>query len=463
MVTGEKLQEFAREHGTPLYVVDHDELRRNYARFKQQLPRVQAYYAVKANSDPAIVETFCQAGASLDVASMAEFRLAYENIKHLPPKERQDFIWDKIIYANPIKDIATLVELDPYKPLVTYDNYAEIEKLKKYAPHAGLILRIRVPNTGAVVELSSKFGAGSGEAVDLIESAFAAGLTVEGLSFHVGSQCTNFANYVQALNLSASIFAEAHQRGFPQVKILDIGGGFPAAYDEHVKPFEQLAELLNSEFDRLFPPDMEILAEPGRFLVASAATSVSSVTGKAVRDGKQCYYINDGVYHTYSGVLFDHTHYPIQAFKEGPTKVCRRVRSDVRRARHDLAGRTTPRPGTGRPGVQPQHGGLHARVVDALQRISAGQGGSSESPRGAGARPARGQGPRGGRVVRPRPAPAAGPAQRLQPGSRHDPHLDKKRHALADWAPRRAGFFAPGPLAGARSPPRADGYLWNTL
>ncbi len=134
-------------------------MRRNYAAFKKYLPRVQAYYAVKANSDPAIVETFYRAGASLDVASMAEFHLAYENIKSLPPKERQDFIWDKIIYANPIKDIATLVELDPYKPLVTYDNHAEIGKLKKHAPHAGLILRIRVPNTGAVVELSSKFGA----------------------------------------------------------------------------------------------------------------------------------------------------------------------------------------------------------------------------------------------------------------------------------------------------------------
>ncbi len=127
---------------------------------------------------------------------------------------------------------------------------------------------------------------------------------------------------MQALNLAASIFSEAHQRGFPQVKILDIGGGFPAPYDEHVKPFEQLAELLNSEFERLFPPDMEILAEPGRCLVASAATSVATVIGKAVRDGKQCYYINDGIYHTYSGVLFDHIHYPIQAFKEGPTKVC---------------------------------------------------------------------------------------------------------------------------------------------
>ena len=322
MITADQLQNLAKEHGTPLFVVDHDELRRNYATFKRHLPRVQAYYAVKANSDPAIVETFYRAGASFDVASMAEFRLVNENIQSLNAKERQDFIWDKIIYANPIKDIKTLLELDPFKPLVTYDNAAEIEKVKKYAPQAGMVLRVRVPNTGSVVELSSKFGASSGEAVDLIEASFKAGLTVEGLSFHVGSQCTNFTNYVQALNLAAGIFKEAHARGFPQVKILDIGGGFPTAYDEHVKPFEQLADMLNAEFDRLFPKDMEILAEPGRFLVASAATSVSGVIGKAVRDGKQCYYINDGVYHSYSGVIFDHTHYPIRAFKDGPTKVC---------------------------------------------------------------------------------------------------------------------------------------------
>ena len=114
--------------------------------------------------------------------------LVHENIKDLPAKERQDFIWDKIIYANPIKDNADPDGAGPYKPLVTYDNHEEIGKVKQYAPHAGLMLRIRVPNTGAVVELSSKFGAGSGEAVDLIEAAFQAGLVVEGLSFHVGSQ-----------------------------------------------------------------------------------------------------------------------------------------------------------------------------------------------------------------------------------------------------------------------------------
>jgi ornithine decarboxylase len=322
VISKTELKKLAEQHGTPLFVVDHDELRKNYATFKKHLPRVQAYYAVKANSDPEIVKTFYEAGASFDVASMAEFRLVHENIKHLPAKQRQDFIWDKIIYANPIKDIATLIELDQYKPLVTYDNHAEILKLKKHAPNAGLVLRIRVPNTGAVVELSSKFGASGGEAVDLIKAAFDAGLTVEGLSFHVGSQSTNFSNYVAALELSAAIFEEAHARGYPQVKILDIGGGFPAPYDKHVRPFRDLAKTINTELKRLFPKEVEILAEPGRFLVATAATSVAGIIGKAVRDGKQCYYVNDGVYHTFSGVIFDHIQYHFKSFKRGPTQVC---------------------------------------------------------------------------------------------------------------------------------------------
>jgi len=109
-------------------VVDHDELRRNYATFKKYCRGIQAYYAVKANPDPAIVKTLFDAGASFDVASMPEFRIVHEYIKDMPDKPRQDWIWDKIIYANPIKANETLQELNPYKPLVTYDNYEEIRK-----------------------------------------------------------------------------------------------------------------------------------------------------------------------------------------------------------------------------------------------------------------------------------------------------------------------------------------------
>jgi len=316
----EQIKKIAEEHGTPVLVIDHNAIRENYKEFKESLPRVQAYYAVKANSDPEIIKTLYKIGASFDVASFPEFMLVYENIKHLPQKEQQDFIWDKIIYANTIKQIETLQKIDPYKPLVTYDNIEELRKIKKYAPHAGLVLRLRVPNTGSMVELSSKFGAHPGEAVDLIDEAFKIGLVVEGISFHVGSQCTNFENYMQALQLSASIFKEAESRGH-KIKILDIGGGFPVRYHSKVKSFKTLARKLNAEIKRLFPDDIEILAEPGRFMVANSATLVAKVIGKAVRDGKTCYYIDDGVYHTFSGIVFDHCQYPIKAFKEGENKV----------------------------------------------------------------------------------------------------------------------------------------------
>ena len=322
MIPLKRLQSLARAHGTPLFVVDHDALRKAYREFRRHLPRIQAYYAVKANPDPQIVRTLFQEGASFDVASMPEFMIVYENIRQLPPKKRQDWIWDKIIYANPTKPTDTLEQLNKYKPLVTFDNREEIHKIKRHAPNAGLALRLKVPNTGAMVELSSKFGAPPGEAVDLILEADRHGLTVEGISFHVGSQTTNFKNYVQALNLTANIFQETRARGYTKMNLLDIGGGFPAPYDSSVRPFRELAKVINTELDRLFPKNIQVLAEPGRFLAAVCGTSVAAVIGKAVRDGKTSYYINDGVYHTYSGIIFDHCKYPVKAFKRGPTSLC---------------------------------------------------------------------------------------------------------------------------------------------
>jgi len=322
MDTVKTLRKLGEKHGTPLFVVDHNVLRKNYATFKKYLPRVQAYYAVKANPDPAIVKTLFDAGSSFDVASMPEFNIVYDLIKRMPARQRQDWIWDKIIYANPIKVNDALRELDQYKALVTYDNHEEIRKIKKYAPNSGLALRLSVPNTGAMCELSSKCGAASGEAVDLILAADKAGLVVEGLSFHVGSQTTNFENFVQAINLAASIFEEAKGRGYTKMNLLDIGGGFPAPYDETVKPFSELARKINVELNRLFPKDIQILAEPGRFMVATAGTAVSQVIGKARRNGKLCYYIDDGVYNTFSGIIFDHCQYHLKAFKKGPKEIC---------------------------------------------------------------------------------------------------------------------------------------------
>jgi ornithine decarboxylase len=315
------LRKLAGRHGTPLFIIDHDAIRRNYRHFRKHLPRVQAYYAVKANSNQEIIRTLFDEGCSFDVASYSEFMQVYEYIKHFRKRAKDFYIWDKIIFSNTIKDRQALQKIKRYRPLVTYDNRDELNKIRQYCPTAGLVLRLKVPDIGSQVEMSSKFGLEPGEALHLIRQSFDAGLVVEGLSFHVGSQCTNFDNYTNALQIAAEIFNDARQAGY-QLKIVDIGGGFPVAYNESVPHLEKLGRIINSECVRLFPPDIELIAEPGRFMVANAATLVTEIIGRARRDGKLFYYINDGVYHTFSGVVYDHWIPNFHAFKKGPHEVC---------------------------------------------------------------------------------------------------------------------------------------------
>jgi ornithine decarboxylase len=317
----EELVKLAKEHGTPLFILDHAKIRENFQTFKKNLPNVQAYYAVKANSNQEIIKTLFNEGASFDVASYNEFMQIYNQIKSFKKAEKDFFIWDKIIFSNTIKDKQTLQKIKRYKPLVTYDNAQEVDKIKENCETAGLVLRLKVPDTGSQVEMSSKFGAEPGDAAGLIKKVFDSGLAVEGLSFHVGSQCTNFDNYAVALQITAEIFNEARKNGY-NLKIVDIGGGFPASYDAGVPRFERLAEVIESEIKRLFPADIEIIAEPGRFMVATTAVLVSEIIGKAVRNGKIFYHINDGVYHTFSGIVYDHWIPNFHPFKDGPTEVC---------------------------------------------------------------------------------------------------------------------------------------------
>ena len=136
---------------------------------------------------------------------------------------------------------------------MTYDNHEEVIKIARHAPQRG-------PRAAAA---SAQHGL-DGRAVEQVRGASRAKRWIsspsrtttssksKGLSFHVGSQCTNVQNYVQALHLASSVFAEARTRGF-ELKLLDIGGGFPAHYDDSVPAFKKLAAAINPELDRLFP------------------------------------------------------------------------------------------------------------------------------------------------------------------------------------------------------------------
>ena len=328
-------KKLAQKNGTPLLIIDHKKIRENYREFKKRLPKVQVYYAIKANPEPEIIKTLYNEGSSFDVASISELRLVLDTLTPLLQRDSislPDFIWKKIIYANPVKSSDSLPELDIYKPLLTYDSLEEMKKIKFNCPNAGLLLRIKISDNGSLVRFSNKFGIEPEKAAELIEETIKSGLIVEGISFHVGSQCNNFENYIKALESIARIFREVELRGYKigeegtrgdPIKQIDIGGGFPVRYNGDEKLFSELARMLNKRFDKLFlEENVDILAEPGRFLVANAGTLITKVILAKHSTKISCYHIDDGIYHTFSAVMYDHFKPKLQAIKDGEKTEC---------------------------------------------------------------------------------------------------------------------------------------------
>ncbi len=298
-----------RRHKTPFMIIRKGVLERQFQRFRKCLPEVTPYYAIKANSNPKIIKTFVKLGACFDVASAWEMREVL----------RCGASPSKIIFANTIKSQEDLAfaRLRRVKHM-TFDNEPELYKIAEHYPKAHVLLRIKVENQGSIVELSLKFGADPENAFPLLRKAKTLGLVPVGISFHVGSQCRNVENYLQALEISARIFDECEENGLP-LKMLDIGGGFPIQhFDSEIGVnFERMAAQIRKQFKTLFDRKVKIIAEPGRFLVGPSGILVTQVIGRTFRNNKNYYYLNDGIYADFSGMVFDHCKYEFKTLRRG--------------------------------------------------------------------------------------------------------------------------------------------------
>jgi len=284
-------------------------LQKQYRRFRKCLPEITPYYAIKANPHPGVIKTFIKLGSSFDVASAAE-------MKHVLALGAHP---SKIIFANTIKSVDDIIAARRRKvKLMTFDNEPELYKLAKYYPGAHVLVRIKVENEGSVVELSLKFGADKEHAFFLLRKAKTLGLVPMGVSFHVGSQAKNVENYLQALEISADIFREAKENGMA-LKIMDIGGGFPIQHfdNEIGVNFERMASQIRQQRRISFDRAVKFIAEPGRFLVGPAGILVTQVIGRTFRNNKNYYYLNDGIYGDFSGMVFDHCKYEFKTLRRG--------------------------------------------------------------------------------------------------------------------------------------------------
>ncbi len=121
---------------------------------------------------------------------------------------------------------------------------------------------------------------------------------------------------MKAIEVSSQLIKELKATGF-KTNLLDIGGGFPVEYTEPVKPIDEFCKPIAAALDKYIPQEIKVLSEPGRYISANAVYLVSTIIGKAKRDDKIWYYLDDGLYSTFSGMLFDHCRYPIITYKSG--------------------------------------------------------------------------------------------------------------------------------------------------
>ena len=304
------------------YVVDLGVIVSQVYQWRRFFPRVEPFYAVKCNPDPKIVKTLAILGCNFDCASRNEIRLVQEATVDLPRKP-------DIIYANPCKARAHIIEaVCKGVKMVTFDNVVEVQKCASVSKKIELVMRIRTDDRGSQCRFSSKFGAPPNKWRPLLAAAKQHGLQVVGVSFHVGSGCRDASKYELALNDAKRIFEMAETEYGMKMRLIDIGGGFPgethsiwnpaAELDDvdvdevegksatnesdgeeekdqdHFMYFTEIAENVAPIIDRLFPPEsgVRLIAEPGRYFVAAAASLCCSVVAARTNETEGSYPFN---------------------------------------------------------------------------------------------------------------------------------------------------------------------------
>jgi ornithine decarboxylase len=313
-----KIERFLAEKqpDTPCLVVDLDVVGEAYQLLRTYMPIAKVFYAVKANPAGEVVDLLRGLGASFDVASRGEVDLCLG----------LGVTADRMSFGNTIKkerDIAYAFEKGV--KLYAFDSEAELEKLARSAPGARVFCRILVDGEGAEWPLSRKFGCAPEMAVELLRRAKAEGLDPYGVSFHVGSQQTNLDQWDSAVGRAAHMFSLLAETDI-NLRMVNIGGGFPAHYRGDVPGVERYAQAVMAAITRHFGNDLpEIVIEPGRSIVGDAGVIQSEVvliSQKAFDDPKRWVYLDVGKFNGLAETMDESIKYRIRTPAEGgPTGV----------------------------------------------------------------------------------------------------------------------------------------------
>lgn len=303
----EIVRQAARQKYTrPFLILDTAIVRGKVRRFRAAMPRVRPHYAVKANPDRRVLKVLAQEGCGFEIASTAELDLLLA--LGVPAAE--------VFYSNPIKSRESIAYAAAKGvEWFVVDSIDELRRVFETRRDAKIYLRIATPNIGSDWPLSGKFGAGAGDARDIVSTAAKLGADLAGVTFHVGSQCRNPENWRVALEKARSLFDLMAKSGL-RPRLLNIGGGFPVRHVKPIPSIEVIGAVVNEGL-KAFGDDVQVIAEPGRYLVSDAGYFVCRVLGTATRAGKRWMHWDAGLF---GGVIesSEGLKYRIRTDRSGP-------------------------------------------------------------------------------------------------------------------------------------------------
>jgi ornithine decarboxylase len=274
------------EHPTPFLLLDLDAVQDAYHALTDALPEVAIRYAVKCNPDPRILARLRTAGGGFEIASAPEL----ETLTSLGVAA------EEVIFSAPVKPwthIRQAANAGVWR--FAFDSATELDKLATHAPGAAVYVRLAAPRLGSTVPSEGKFGIDPDHAVQLMQTARSLGLQPYGIAFHVGSQMTRPHAWEDAIRLSAAVL-RALQTHRITLRMLDIGGGFPARYAEPIPDLADYGACIRRAVQRHLPYPIQLVAEPGRALVAEAGVLVATVIGTAERGGHGWLHLDVGAF-----------------------------------------------------------------------------------------------------------------------------------------------------------------------
>ncbi len=271
---------------TPFLLMDREKVKEKASLIGQNIRNSKVFYAVKANPDIEVIKLADKLGMGFEIASEGELKLL-SSIGVEP---------ERIISSNPVKTFKFLKMAASYGVnYFAYDSEDEADKMSKFLPGCNVYVRLSVPNEGSEWPLSKKFGVEIDKAAELLFYAGEKGLNPVGVTFHVGSQCTNIYNWNSALDKTRALWDIAERKGI-KLSLLNIGGGYPIKYTKNVVDVDAIEKNVDRLIREKFPRDVKILIEPGRAVVGDAGIFVTSVIGKANRGDDNYLYIDVGVF-----------------------------------------------------------------------------------------------------------------------------------------------------------------------